>query len=60
MGDPSRSGRGSGLGLAIAWENARLIDDRLAVRSTVGVGTEFRLEMPTTLRVADDGSRGVS
>jgi signal transduction histidine kinase len=60
MGDPSRSGRGSGLGLAIAWENARLIDARLAVRSTVGVGTEFRLEMPTTLRVPDDGSRGVS
>ncbi|GII24625.1 sensor histidine kinase [Planosporangium mesophilum] len=44
--DPSRSGRGSGLGLAIAQENARLLGAGLAVRSEVGVGTEFRLELP--------------
>jgi two-component system sensor histidine kinase MtrB len=46
--DPARSGRGSGLGLAIAGENARLLGARLRVRSEVGVGTEFRLEMPAS------------
>ncbi|MGN9776854.1 ATP-binding protein [Micromonospora sp. H33] len=46
--DPARSGRGSGLGLAIAWENARLLDGRLSVSSTPGVGTLFRLALATT------------
>jgi two-component system sensor histidine kinase MtrB len=54
MGDPSRTGRGSGLGLAIAWENARLIDAQLAVRSALGVGTEFRLDIPATQPLPDD------
>jgi two-component system sensor histidine kinase MtrB len=44
--DRARSGSGSGLGLAIAQENARLLGGRLLVSSTVGVGTEFRLELP--------------
>jgi two-component system sensor histidine kinase MtrB len=44
--DRARSGPGSGLGLAIAQENARLLGGRLLVSSTVGVGTEFRLELP--------------
>lgn len=49
--DAARSGRGSGLGLAIAQENARLLGARLGVRSRVGVGTEFRLEIPVTQRL---------
>ncbi|MFE9692963.1 ATP-binding protein [Micromonospora sp. NPDC005806] len=44
--DPSRTGAGSGLGLAIALENARLLGGRLEVRSEVGRGTCFRLELP--------------
>jgi signal transduction histidine kinase len=46
--DPARSTRGSGLGLAIARENARLLGADLRVRSELGVGTEFRLELPVT------------
>ncbi|WP_304598692.1 sensor histidine kinase [Micromonospora sicca] len=44
--DPSRTGPGSGLGLAIARENARLLGGRLGVRSEVGRGTRFRLDLP--------------
>ncbi|GAA4563093.1 HAMP domain-containing sensor histidine kinase [Micromonospora coerulea] len=44
--DPSRTGPGSGLGLAIARENARLLGGRLDVRSEVGRGTWFELELP--------------
>ncbi len=51
--DPARSGGGSGLGLAIAQENARLLGARLRVRSEVGVGTEFWLEVPVTQRLPD-------
>ncbi|MFR9777513.1 ATP-binding protein [Micromonospora sp. MS34] len=50
--DPARTGAGSGLGLAIALENARLLGGRLEVRSEVGRGTCFRLELP-----ADGGDR---
>jgi two-component system, OmpR family, sensor histidine kinase MtrB len=62
--DASRSGRGSGLGLAIARENARLLGAELSVRSRVGVGTRFRLELavsqpPVTRRLpAGDGAAG--
>jgi signal transduction histidine kinase len=49
--DPARAGTGSGLGLAIARENARLLGGRLGLRSEVGRGTEFRLEMPVTQRL---------
>ncbi|SCE94112.1 sensor histidine kinase [Micromonospora mirobrigensis] len=52
--DPARSGPGSGLGLAIARENARLLGARLTVRSQVGVGTEFRLDLPVD---PDGGAR---
>jgi signal transduction histidine kinase len=44
--DVSRSARGSGLGLAIAREHAALLGGVLGVRSTPGVETRFRLELP--------------
>jgi two-component system sensor histidine kinase MtrB len=59
--DRARSAPGSGLGLAIAHENARLLGARLLVRSTVGAGTEFRVELPATQRLPSgevaDGAR---
>lgn len=44
--DASRATAGSGLGLAIAREHAALLGGVLSVRSTPGVGTRFRLELP--------------
>lgn len=49
--DRARSAAGSGLGLAIAMEHTRLLGAELEVSSLVGVGTEFRLNMPVTRRL---------
>ncbi|MFC0506935.1 sensor histidine kinase [Micromonospora costi] len=45
--DAARSGPGSGLGLAIAHENTRLLGGHLTVRSEPGLGTRFRLTLPS-------------
>jgi len=41
-----RGGQGLGLGLAISERIARLLDHRLALRSRVGQGTVFAIEVP--------------
>lgn len=41
-----RGGQGLGLGLAISERIARLLDHRLALRSRVGQGTVFSIEVP--------------
>jgi two-component system sensor histidine kinase MtrB len=44
--DASRSGGGTGLGLAIAQENARLLGGEIHVRSELGAGSRFTLQLP--------------
>jgi len=44
--DASRSGGGTGLGLAIAQENARLLGGEIRVRSELGAGSRFTLQLP--------------
>jgi two-component system sensor histidine kinase MtrB len=56
VAEPSRAGSGSGLGLAIAWENARLLGIDLAVRTQVGVGTQFRAVLPAAAEPPDDAT----
>jgi len=41
---------GSGIGLALAQELARLMNGEIAVRSEVGIGSEFVLRLPITHR----------
>ncbi|MEV6377712.1 HAMP domain-containing sensor histidine kinase [Micromonospora musae] len=56
--DPARASAGSGLGLAIALENARLLGGRLTVHSEPGLGTRFRLALPTAGPVAEPEQAG--
>jgi signal transduction histidine kinase len=51
--DRSRSGRGSGLGLAIAMENARLLGGTIELWSEPGLGSRFRLVLPSTSSVTE-------
>lgn len=50
-------GKGTGLGLATAQRIAREHGGSLTARSTLGVGTEFRLLLPTTTEAAASNSR---
>jgi signal transduction histidine kinase len=49
--DPSRPG-GSGLGLSIARENARILDGDISVHNRRPTGTEFVVELPMKVGVA--------
>ena len=42
----SRQMGGTGLGLAIVYEMVKLLKGNITVESEIGVGTEFRLELP--------------
>lgn len=48
--DPSKPG--AGLGLAITHEYVEILGGTIAIRSELGVGTEFTLRIPVTIREA--------
>lgn len=43
---PTRSGEGTGIGLALTKELVKLMDGKIAAKSTLGEGSEFRLSLP--------------
>jgi signal transduction histidine kinase len=56
--DPKRDGDGLGLGLSIVKRTAELLGCRIAVRSVVGRGSCFEVEIPSADRGAPRGSQG--
>lgn len=46
QGDPSRRTEGNGLGLALVWRIVELCGGDITVKSTVGVGSSFRVTLP--------------
>ena len=56
----TRSEGGTGLGLAICKSIVEGLRGKVLVESEVGVGTEFRIELPGTAPSADTGDSGVA
>jgi signal transduction histidine kinase/CheY-like chemotaxis protein len=60
LDETATSVRGLGLGLAIVERVARMLGHPVAVRSTVGRGSTFTLELPITASRAAEASQGAS
>ena len=56
-GSYRRKAGGTGLGLAIVRELVRILDGRVEVRSTVGRGSAFTVELPDAVTGTDPASR---
>ncbi len=49
-------GEGTGLGMSIAYNTIKKHNGQITVKSEVGVGTEFKIELPLTLQNANGGA----